>query len=293
MYIVIIEEILIKLYTNVAALTAYEYYKRNSSLLQKSLARLSSGLRINSASDDPSGLAIADKLRTQANSIKQGISNANSGISLIQIADKAMSEQSRILDNVKSKLIQAKTATTSNEGKEAIRKDINKLLTQLDNIASQTNYNGTSLLQADSNDTTATSQLTFQVGEASENIIKTQGGMRSNTIGLDLENLKNLATNALDSSTAGLWMSKIDDALNTLNSFRSDFGSTQNQLESSVRYMSTMHTNLKSSESVIRDVDYAQEFAILNRMTLLMSAGMFAMSQANKVQENMLRLLFK
>ncbi len=117
--------------------------------------------------------------------------------------------------------------------------------------------------------------------------------MRSNTIGLDLENLKNLATNALDSSTAGLWMSKIDDALNTLNSFRSDFGSTQNQLESSVRYMSTMHTNLKSSESVIRDVDYAQEFAILNRMTLLMSAGMFAMSQANKVQENMLRLLFK
>ena len=250
-------------------------------------------MRINSASDDPSGLAIADKLRTQASSIKQGIANANSGISLIQIADKAMGEQSRILDIVKSKLIQVATSTTSDEGKEAIRKDINKLLTQLDNIASQTNYNGTNLLQSDSDDNSSTAVLTFQVGEKSNNTVKTQGGVQSNTLGLDIENLKNLAADSLDSSTAGTWMGKIDDALNSLNIFRSDFGSTQNQLESSVRYMSTMHTNLKSSESVIRDVDYAQEFTVLNRMILFMNAGMYAMSQANKVQENMLRLLFK
>jgi len=204
-----------------------------------------------------------------------------------------MSEQSRILDIVKSKLIQAKTATTSTEGKEAIRKDINKLLIQLDNISSQTNYNGTSLLQAGSNDTTASSQLTFQVGESSQNTITTNGNVQSNTIGLNIENLKNLATNGLDSTTAGTWMGRIDDALNTLNLFRSDFGSTQNQLESSVRYMTTKHTSLKASESVIRDVDYAQEFATLNKLKILMTAGMFAIAQANKVQENMLRLLFK
>jgi len=204
-----------------------------------------------------------------------------------------MSEQSRILDIVKSKLIQAKTATTSTEGKEAIRKDINKLLIQLDNISSQTNYNGTSLLQAGSNDTTASSQLTFHVGESSQNTITTNGNVQSNTIGLNIENLKNLATNGLDSTTAGTWMGRIDDALNTLNLFRSDFGSTQNQLESSVRYMTTKHTSLKASESVIRDVDYAQEFATLNKLKILMTAGMFAIAQANKVQENMLRLLFK
>jgi len=250
-------------------------------------------LRINSASDDPSGLAIADKLRTQAGSLKQGIANANSGVSLIQIADKAMNEQSRILDLVKTKLLQAKTDTTSDEGKEAIRKDINKLLTQLDNISSGTNYNGVSLLQADSNDTTASTQLTFQVGETALDTVKTQGGVQSNTIGLGIENLKNLAADALDSTTAGTWMGTIDDALNTLNAFRSDFGSTQNQLESSVRYMSTLHTNLKASESVIRDVDYAQEVATLSRLAILMTAGMFAMSQANAIQETMLKLLFK
>lgn len=288
-----IKEVSIRIYTNVAALIAYENYNINSQLYQKSLARISSGLRINSASDDPSGLAIADKLRTQAGSIKQGISNANSGMALIQIADKAMSEQSRILDIVKTKLLQAKTDTTSDEGKEAIRKDINKLLTQLDNIASQTNYNGITLLQFDSNDTNPSSELTFQVGESASDTIKTQGGAQANTVGLGIENLKNLSTNSLDSVTAGNWLSSIDDALNTLNTFRSDFGSTQNQLESSVRYMTTMHTNLKASESVIRDVDYAQEVATLSRLAILMTAGMFAISQANVIQENMLKLLLK
>lgn len=250
-------------------------------------------MRINSASDDPSGLAIADKLRTQASSVKQGIANANNGISLIQIADKAMSEQSRILDIVKSKLIQATTDTTSSEGREAIRKDINRMLTQLDNIASQTNYNDMTLLQADSNDTNVSTQLIFQTGESSSDTVSTNGNIQSNTIGLGIENLKNLTANSLDSTTAGFWMSKLDTSLNSLNIFRSDLGSTQNQLESSVRYMSTMHTNLKSSESVIRDVDYAKEFSTLNRLIILMNAGMFALSQANRVKENMLKLLFK
>lgn len=204
-----------------------------------------------------------------------------------------MSEQSRILDIVKTKLVQAKTDTTSDAGKEAIRKDINKLLTQLDNIASQTNYNGITLLQSDSNDTNPSTELTFQVGETAADTVKTQGGAQANTVGLGIENLKNLAADSLDSTTAGTWMGTIDDALNTLNSFRSDFGSTQNQLESSVRYMTTMHTNLKASESVIRDVDYAQEVASLSRLAILMTAGMFAMTQANVIQENMLKLLLK
>ncbi len=178
--------------------------------------RLSTGLRINTASDDPSGLAIADKLRTQASSIKQGIQNANNGIAFIQIADKAMSEQSRILDLVKSKLIQAKSDTTSTEGKEAIKKDIHKLLVQLDNIASQTNYNGITLLQKDANDITSSSLFTFQVGESSQDTISTSGNVQSNTTGLGIDALKNIST--LDSLSAGVWMSKIDDALSSLNS---------------------------------------------------------------------------
>ncbi|RXJ87947.1 flagellin [Arcobacter sp. CECT 8985] len=280
------------LFTNTAALIAYENYSYNNRLLSRSLLRLSSGLRINSASDDPSGLAIADKLRTQASSISQSIENANSAIALTQIADKAISEQSNIIDTVKTKLIQASSDTTSDDGREAIRKDIVKLLQQLDNIASQTNYNGNTLLQNNQNDTSNSSIKDFFIGEKSSDIIKLSS-VQSNTVGLGLDTLKALTKDTLTPILASDSFSVLDIALNKLNNFRSEFGSTQNQLESSVRYMLTMKTNLKASESVIRDVDYAKESANLSKYKLLAQAGMFAMVQANKIQELILRYLFR
>ncbi|WP_428024482.1 flagellin [Arcobacter sp.] len=133
--------------TNVSALVVQENSNLNNIRITNSLEKLSTGLKINKASDDASGLSIAEKLRTQVTSLNQGIDNGNSAISLLQIADKSMAEQSKILDIVKSKLVQANTDTTSDDGREAIRKDIQKLLQQLDNIAQQTNYNGTKLLE--------------------------------------------------------------------------------------------------------------------------------------------------
>ena len=149
--------------TNIDALNAHAQGSMNNRAITNSLEKLGSGLRINKASDDASGLSIADKLRTQASSIKQSIANANSGVTLVQIADKAMAEQSNIIDIVKQKLVQASTATTSTEGRKAIAKDIDKLLNQLNNIASQTNYNGMHLLQASHNGKSSTSALTFQI----------------------------------------------------------------------------------------------------------------------------------
>ncbi|KLE04651.1 flagellin N-terminal helical domain-containing protein, partial [Aliarcobacter butzleri] len=133
--------------TNVSSLTAQEASTNTNKNISTSLEKLSSGLRINKAADDASGLAIADKLRTQATSINQGISNGNSAVALLQITDKSMAEQSSILDTIKAKLIQANTDTTSVAGRTAIAKDITKLLQQLNNIGEQTNYNGTNLLQ--------------------------------------------------------------------------------------------------------------------------------------------------
>ena len=147
--------------TNISSLVAQEANVQINKNLRNSLEKLSTGLGINKASDDASGMAIADKLRTQASSLAQSISNANSASALIQIADKAMGEQSNILDIVKTKLIQAATVTTSAEGREAIRKDIKKLLDQLDNIAEQTNYNGINLLN------TKGKTFSFQIGEDS------------------------------------------------------------------------------------------------------------------------------
>ncbi|AXX93538.1 flagellin [Malaciobacter molluscorum LMG 25693] len=280
--------------TNTASLMAQEANTNTNKKLTTSLEKLSTGLRINKASDDASGLAIADKLRTQASSIGQSISNGNSAVSLTQIADKAMAEQSNILNTIKTKLIQAATDTSSDEGREAIGKDINKLLDQLNNIAKQTNYNGTTLLQGATSGSAAV-QLTFQMGETSSDTIQTGAGVRANVSGLSLEGLKSAANSGTVSSfsaaKARSFMKTVDSALNTLNSWRADFGSTQNQLESAIRNQMTQQTNIKAAESVIRDVDYAQESANFNKQNIISQAGTFAMSQANNVQQNILRLL--
>ena len=280
--------------TNVASMNAQESAAKTNTQLSSSLEKLSSGLRINKASDDASGLAIADKLRTQASSIGQGISNANSAVSLTQIADKAMGEESNILDIIKTKLLQASTATTSTAGHDAIAKDVNKLLDQINNIASQTNYNGISLLQASSASADSTTALTFQTGETASDTIVTSGGVMANTSGLALTALKGFASNgggSLNAANASAQLDEIDAAINTLNGWRADFGSTQNQLESATRNMMTQQTNIKAAESVIRDVDYANESANFNKQNIISQAGTYAMSQANSVQQNVLRLL--
>ena len=169
--------------TNISSLTAQEAAVNTGKSITTSLEKLSTGLRINKASDDASGLSIADKLRTQATSINQGIANGNSAVSLLQIADKSMGDQSNILDTIKSKLIQANTDTTSDDGREAIRKDINKLLEQLDNIAEQTNYNGKVLLQASATDKASSTSLNFQVGETKNDTIS-NAAIQANTSGL-------------------------------------------------------------------------------------------------------------
>ncbi len=276
--------------TNVSSLTAQDAAANTTKTLTSSLEKLSTGLRINKASDDASGLAIADKLRTQATSINQGIANGNSAVSLLQIADKSMAEQSNILDTVKAKLIQANTDTTSSAGRESVRKDINKLLTQLNNIAKQTNYNGTTLLQMSASSTSASSGLNFQIGEKSGDTI-TNTGIKSNTSGLGLTSLKGFGANALTQTIAADQQTKIDAALTTLNGYRGDIGSTQNQVESAVRNLMTQATNVKAAESVIRDVDYAAESANFNKQNIISQAGSYAISQANSVQQNVLKLL--
>ncbi|MGB3750073.1 MAG: flagellin [Arcobacteraceae bacterium] len=287
--------------TNVSSLVAQEANQNTNKNISSSLEKLSTGLAINKASDDASGLAIADKLRTQANGLNQAVANGNSAVTLTQIADKAMSEQSNILDVVKQKLIQASTATTSSEGIQAIGKDIEKLLTQLDNIASQTTYNGTKLLE-NSDGTDSAASLTFQMGTLAADTIETASGVMANTTGLT--GMSALLTSAGGSfgavsagdaataqSAARAQLAKVDDALTDLNGWRADFGSTQNQLESSIRNLMTQVTNTQAAESVIRDVDYAAESANFNKQNIISQAGTYAISQANSTSQNVMRLL--
>ena len=289
-----------KINTNISSLTAQEAATNTNRSISSSLEKLSTGLKINKASDDASGLAIADKLRTQVTSINQGIANGNSAITLLQIADKSMAEQSKILDTVKAKLIQANTATTSSAGRLAIAKDVNKLLDQLNNIANQTNYNGTALLQKGVG-TAASSKnvqtgLSFQIGESTADMIKTNS-IQANVTGYNLTSLKSAASGAIGAGSgftrgfASAGQAAIDKAITKLNGYRGDIGSTQNQVESAVRNLMTQATNIKNAESVIRDVDYAEESANFNKLNIISQAGSYAISQSNAVSQNVLRLL--
>ena len=229
--------------TNIASITAQEAAVNTNKNITSSLEKLSTGLRINKASDDASGLAIADKLRTQATSINQGVSNGNSAVTLLQIADKSMAEQSNILNTIKAKLIQANTATTSDAGRESIRKDVAKLLEQLDNIAEQTNYNGNVLLQSSAGDLQAdryaSSDLSFQIGE-SENDLIFNTAIQSNTAGLGLaEKEENLVTLAAVNSHE--YKIKIDG--NTV-SYTSDSTATADEIHAGLKAAIEGNSNL-------------------------------------------------
>ncbi len=288
--------------TNVSSLNAQEATTATNARIKSSLSKLSTGLQITKASDDASGLAIADKLRTQATSINQGVDNGNSAVTLLQIADKSMSEQSNILDTVKAKLIQANTATTSDDGRQSIAKDIKKLLEQLNNIAEQTNYNGNTLLQKSHDGTGKSDELKFQVGESNGDMIS-MGEIQSNTKGLALDDLvsavsagatsagANSAGGDFSMTKAGSLQAKVNAAITTLNGYRGDIGSTQNQVESAVRNLMTQATNVKAAESIIRDVDYAKESANFNKNNIIAQAGSYAISQANNAQQNVMKLL--
>ena len=308
-----------KINTNVSSLTAQEAATNTNKAITSSLEKLSTGLKINKAADDASGLAIADKLRTQVTSINQGIANGNSAVALLQIADKSMAEQSNILDTVKAKLIQANTDTTSAAGRTAIAKDVTKLLQQLNNIAEQTNYNGTLLLQKEKSTLSSTAAasvtnltvgrksmggLSFQIGEGTSDLIKTKT-INSNVSGLNLGSLAKAVrsgakmsagatagtTGIFTRSAASAGQTAIDRAISKLNGYRGDIGSTQNQVESAIRNLTTQATNIKNAESTIRDVDYAAESANYNKLNIIAQAGSYAISQANSTQQNVLRLL--
>ncbi|MDD3467818.1 MAG: flagellin B, partial [Campylobacterales bacterium] len=175
-----------KINTNIAAMNAQANAMLNNRELDSSLSRLSSGLRINSAADDASGMSIADSLKSQANSLGQAIKNANDAIGMVQTADKAMDEQIKILDTIKTKATQAAADGQSGASRAAIQQDITKLLEELDNIANTTSYNGMSLLSG------SFVNKQFQIGAYSRETVNVTigdttsakiGGVRTETSG--------------------------------------------------------------------------------------------------------------
>lgn len=258
--------------------------------LNQSLNRISTGLEINSAADDASSLSISDKLRTEASGLSQSIDNVNSGLASLQIADKSISEQSNILDTVKEKLLQASTDTTSQDGRDQILTEIKDLLTNFDQIASSTNYNGETLLQNSSEDSSASQSLQFQAGTSSEDIIESTN-VQSNTQGIGLEELINQDPTSFDAATARAYLGDIDSALTTLNDYRGDLGSTQNQLQSSARNLFSEYTSTQEANSAISDLDYSKEVSNFNKQNILAQIGAYGAAQSSNINQNIVTRL--
>jgi flagellin len=256
----------------------------------QALTRIATGLEINKSADNASGLSIATNLLAQSNGYSQAIENTNSAIAATQIASNATNEQSKILDNVKEKLLQASTDTTSQEGRDALLKEIKSQLDQFDKIASSTNYNGQTLLQNKIDDSTATQTQQYQSGIKGEDIIET-GSVQSNTEGLGLTNLVNQNPQTFTSSDARGFLENIDKAINGLNDIRSEFGAVQNQLQSSNRNLLAQETSTLQAKSAF-DTNYAKESSNFSKQNVLAQIGAFGQVQSNYLtQQAVSRLL--
>ena len=270
--------------TNVGAMNAWRNSTMNNVQLDKSLNALSSGLRINRAADDAAGLAIADKLSAQSQGLGQAIRNANDGIGLIQTADGALEEYTGILKRVRVLATQAANDTQDAKSRSHIQKEVTALLQEASDIAATTKFNGVKLLDASVN----SGKFVFHVG-AYANETQT-AAIATNTVraitGTATGSIKVLTRTNAESTIATM-----DTALNNINTKRAILGAAQNKLESTVRNISVTQVNVTAAESQIRDVDFAKESANFNKHNILAQSGSYAMSQANAVQQNVLRLL--
>ncbi len=255
----------------------------------QTLNRIATGIELNQASDDYSSLAITNNLLSQSSGYSQAIENTNSAIASTQIASSATNEQSSILDSIKEKLLQASTDTTSQDGREALLKDIQSQLDQFNQIASSTNYNGQTLLQNSASDTSASQVQQYQSGINSENLIETSS-VQSNTQGLGLTALSSQDATSFSSSDARGFLQSVDNAINGLNDIRSEFGSVQNQLESSSRNLISQEVGTLSAAS-ISDTDYAKESASFSKQNIMGQIGAFSLAQGNNVNQQMVTRL--
>ena len=271
--------------TNVMALNASNMLAGNQGAVQKSIGKLSSGLRINGAADDASGLAISEKMRSQIRGLDQAESNAQDGISLIQTAEGALQQTTDILQRMRELIVKAENdGVLTGEDKTAIGVEIESLKTEIDRIADSTSFNGKTLLNGDYSGATGKGKLNFKIG-ANTNTCDTLGV----TIGSMKAN--DLSLNTVTISDAKTSLEAIDKAILDVSSQRAKLGAVQNRMEYAIESLSTTSENLTSAESRIRDVDMASEMVNYTKNNILQQSAMSMLAQANQQPQQILSLL--
>jgi flagellin len=278
---------------NIASMSAMNSLFKTGRDMNKSLEKLSTGLRINRSSDDAAGLAISENLRAQVRGIAQAQRNALDGTSMLQIAEGAANEISDILQRMRELSIQAANDTLTSVERGYADEEFSNLRDEINRIASVTNYNGVDLISSVSGrfgSANATSNNVFWI-DAGATI-----GVDSITITIDTMTTSSLSS-SLNTATlttqtlARTAIQNIDTAINSVNSTRANIGAYVNRLEHAINNLMVSETNQAAAESMIRDVDFANESAQFTRNQILMQSGTAMLAQSNMIPQSVLTLL--
>ena len=272
----------IRINTNIAAINTRRNLYNSTTKFQKSMEKLSSGLRINRAADDAAGLAISEGLKSDIRALEQAGRNASDGISMVQTAEGALDEVSNILLRMKELTEQSLTGTLGDTERGYLNAEYTQLQFEINRISDSTEFNGTKLLDGS--------------GGAAVNIQVGIGTNAWDSIAIDLSGDQDsaglgLATSIDTAANAATAMGEIDAAIESVSSARSDFGAIQNRLESSIRNINNTAENLSAANSRIRDVDVAYETSKMTSYQILQQAGVSMLAQANMTSGLALSLL--
>jgi len=251
---------------NISAINTRNQLFVTNSAASKSMEKLSSGKRINRAADDAAGLSISEKMRAQIRGLLQAARNAQDGISLIQTAEGALDEVSNMLVRLKELAVQKANGTYNEEDKSNLALEMDSLAEEIQNIFTNTKFNGSSV-------------LTTSVA-----IVISDDGTTALTIGAT-------ATSGITSLGSTSAVTDIETAIKNVNSARATYGAKQNRLESTVRNLKTTAENLQAAESRIRDTDMAEEMSNFTKYSILIQAGTAMLAQANMAPQSVLSLL--
>lgn len=271
--------------TNVAAMNTYSRLTAANTAKSNSLAKLSSGSRINKAGDDAAGLAISEKMKAQIGGLTQAKRNAQDGISLVQTAEGALNESHSILERMRDLTVQGKNGTLTDDDRASINKELNALHEELGRIAKTTEFNTQNLLGSTA---AKGASFTFQIGANQGQTLKVT---INNMSGVSLLGAAAKFTLGKAAANADKMLGSIDKAIKTVSDQRASLGAVQNRLEHTINNLTATNENLSEANSRIRDVDMAEEMMTFTKSNILSQAATSMLAQANAMPNSVLNLL--
>jgi len=282
----------VRIFNNIPSLNAQRILGLNNDRLAVSVERISSGLRINRAADDTAGLAISNALRSDIRVLRQAIRNANDGISLINVTEGALNEQSSILIRLRELSSQASTGTVGSTERQTIQLEFDALRLEIDRIANTTAFNGQKLVDGSLASTASSgSHILIQVGLDSGVNSRINLNEQINLAAVTSSSLGIDALTVTSAAGALLALDFINTSIATVTQSRGKVGAMQNRLVRTVSNLATSTENLQAAESAIRDADIAEEVALLTRNQILVQAATAMVGQANLIPQSVLQLL--